>query len=306
MSAAAARPQILLVDDEAFNLELMANALSGQAYDVSTADSGRSALAQMKASLAGFDLVVLDRRMAPPDGFDVLRQMRTLPQQALTPVIIQTAVADPDAVAEGIAAGAYYYLTKPYRSNSLLTLVRAALANHAERTQLSLEARELRRTVGLLDAAQFRLRSVDEASALAHGLAVLCATPDLAAIGLSELLRNAVEHGNLGIGYETKAALVQSGRWRDEVDRRMRLPAYRDRRVWVEVRRAVESISITIRDEGEGFDWLPFMALSAERATQVNGRGISLACRLGFLSVEYRDGGREVTVICAPAVVCPG
>ncbi|KAA3653426.1 MAG: response regulator [Proteobacteria bacterium] len=306
MSAAVvARPRILLVDDEPFNLEIMADALPAEAYDVSTANGGQRALTLMREDATGFDLIVLDRRMAAPDGLEVLRQMRALPTQAHTPVIVQTAVADPEMVAEGIAAGAYFYLTKPYRAASLLGLVQAALAHHFERVRLRLEVRELRRTVGLIDAAQFRFRSVDEASALAHGLSVLCATPDLAAIGLSELLRNAVEHGNLAIGYDAKTALVQSGRWRDEVDRRMRLPAYRDRRVWVDVRRAPELVSITIRDEGEGFDWRPFLSLSAERATQVNGRGISLACRLGFLSVSYRNGGREVVVDCAPAVLCP-
>ncbi len=47
-------------------------------------------------------------------------------------------------------------------------------------------------------------------------------------MGLSELLVNAIEHGNLEIGYDEKSRLLQSEGWQGEIDRRLALPEYTD------------------------------------------------------------------------------
>ena len=53
---------------------------------------------------------------------------------------------------------------------------------------------------------------------------VACPDPEAVIIGLTELLVNAVEHGNLGITYEDKTALNAAGTWDTEVRRRLALP----------------------------------------------------------------------------------
>lgn len=294
--------QILVVDDEPTNLELVADTLSAQRWAVTPVSSGDAAMRMLVANNPQFDLVILDRRMAAPDGMDILHFMKRTPLLLRTPVIMQTAVADSARVAEGIEAGAEHYLIKPFKGRALVALVRVALAQYRDAVQMRAQVQDLAATVALLSHAEFRFRTIDEASALAHGLAGLCDAPEMAQIGLAELLVNAVEHGNLDIGFDAKGALMQAGRWRDEIDRRLKLPAYRGRVARVRVETLTDVVRFAIRDEGAGFDWRSYVDLPQDRATLLNGRGIALARNLSFLSLNYRDEGREVEVTAAPGM----
>ncbi|MCB1961508.1 MAG: response regulator [Rhodocyclaceae bacterium] len=301
-AASARRPRILVVDDEPMNLEIVADALAASAYEVVSLGDGDSALRALKASDAHFDLAILDRRMSAPDGMAILRHIRASQRLAGMPVILQTAAADPAQVAEGLAAGADYYLTKPFKGAALVAMVGAALAQRRELEQLRQTAADLAGTVSQLARAEFRFRSVDQASALAHGLAALCAQPDMVRIGLAELLVNAIEHGNLGLGFDAKRELMQSGRWRDEIERRQGEPRYRARVATLSVEQLPDLVRFVITDQGEGFDWTQFLEMPAERMHCLNGRGIALARKLSFLSLNFRHGGREVEVTAAPSL----
>lgn len=297
---AEADAQILAVDDEPSHLELVVDTLSAQRWAVTPVSSGDAAMRMLVANSPPFDLVILDRRMAAPDGMDILHFMKRTPYLQRTPVILQTAVADTARAAEGIEAGAAHYLTKPFKSRALVALVRVALAHAREAAKMRAQVQDLAATVALLSHAEFRFRTIDEARALAHGLAGLCVAPEMARVGLAELLVNAVEHGNLDIGFDAKGALMLAGRWRDEIDRRLALPAYRGRVARVRVETRTDVVRFAIRDEGAGFDWRSYVDMPQDGATLRNGRGIALARNLGFLSLNYRDEGREVEVTAVP------
>jgi len=294
------RARILVVDDEPFSLEIASDVL-GESYEVTATDSGEHALALLSCHDAPFDLVVLDRRMPEPGGMEVLRHIRETPALSRMPVIMQTAAADPVQVAEGIEAGADYYLTKPYRINALTRIVRSALRQHRETEGLRERAADLGRSLRLMGDGVFRFRTLDDASSLAHGLATLCAGPDLVRVALLELLVNAIEHGNLGIGFDAKALMVQSGRWREEISRRLADPAYRDRFASVHVRLRSEAVTFRIEDHGAGFDPQRFLDMPDVSSVQLTGRGIALARQLAFPSLDYSDGGRCVSVTATPA-----
>lgn len=294
------RAQILVVEDEPTNLELVADTLSAQRWAVTPVNNGEVAMRMLVANAPRFDLIILDRRMAAPDGMQILHFIRQAPHLQRTPVIMQTAAAEPSRVAEGIEAGADHYLIKPFKGSALVALVRVMLAQFGEAAHMRHQVQDLAATLALLSHAEFRFRTIDEAGALAHGLAGLCDVPEMAHIGLTELLVNAIEHGNLAIGFDAKGALMQSGRWRDEIDRRLQLPEYRGRVARVRVETLTDLVRFVIRDEGAGFDWRRFIDLPQDRATLLNGRGIALARNLSFLSVDYRDEGREVEATAAP------
>ena len=298
----APRARILVVDDEPFNLEIVTDALAAHAYEVIPQRDGEGAMRALEAEQSMFDLVILDRRIPAPDGLEILRHIRESPRLARTPVILQTAAADPAQVAEGIEAGADFYLIKPFKGQALVAMVRAVLAQRREMEQLRLLSQDLVGTVSQLTRAEFRFRTVDQASALAHGLAMLCAEPDMVSIGLSELLVNAVEHGNLGLGFEAKSALVQAGRWREEIERRQQDPQYRNRVAVLSVEQLPDLVRFVIVDQGDGFAWQRFVEMPVERSTRLNGRGIALARNLSFLSLNFRDGGREVEATAAPSL----
>lgn len=299
MTRSAERARILVVDDEPFSLEIASDVL-GESYQVTAAESGAQALELLSADGPPFDLVVLDRRMPEPGGMEVLRHIRDTPGLSRIPVIMQTAAADPLQVAEGIEAGADYYLTKPYRISALKRIVRAALRQHREAEDLRERATDLAAALRLMGDGVFRFRTLEDASALAHGIAILCAGPDLVRVALLELLINAIEHGNLGIGYDAKALMVQSGRWHEEIERRLLDASYRDRVATLSVRLRADAITLRIEDQGAGFDPSRYLDMPDAQSAQLTGRGIALARQLAFPVLDYTDEGRCVQVTTTP------
>ncbi|NCA72892.1 MAG: ATP-binding protein, partial [Sphingobacteriia bacterium] len=202
-------------------------------------------------------------------------------------------------VAEGLAAGAWYYLAKPYAPKALRSIVNAALDDRRNRKDLAQIGGRLQTILDLADRASFRFRTLDEVSVLSSTLAQMCPNPETVAMGLSELMLNAVEHGNLSIDYAEKGRLIEEGLWQEEVERRLADPAQAGRHAIVELRRDPACLSFTIRDRGPGFDWQRYLDLDPSRAFDSHGRGIAMARHLAFAHMEYRGAGNEVRVSVA-------
>jgi two-component system, sensor histidine kinase and response regulator len=107
---ATARPDILVVDDEAINIDILVEILSDD-YDVSVATSGKSALAAAASSPP--DLVLLDIMMPEMDGYEACRRLKADPATAGIPVIFVTARVSEADEALGFKLGAVDYITKP-------------------------------------------------------------------------------------------------------------------------------------------------------------------------------------------------
>jgi len=144
--------------------------------------------------------------------------------------------------------------------------------------------------------ASFAVRTRDEAAELATRLGVHFPDQGRAVLGLQELLFNAIEHGNLSIGTERKAALLRAGRFDDEVAARLEDPAYRDRRVAVDLLVRGRDIQVTIVDEGQGFDASAALARELEASDAPNGRGIALTRAAAFPTLTYRGCGNIAVV----------
>lgn len=295
--------RILAVDDEPINLEIIGEILDDPGYRVEFAANAESALEKLEGSdHAPFHLAILDRMMPGMSGIELLRRMKSDDRFAAMPVIMQTAAAAPAQVREGIEAGAYYYLTKPYEPEALAAIVRAALADVAEQARVLRLAEAHADALRLAVRGEFAFRTLAEAEAVAGLLAALCPVRDLAAMGLSELFFNAVEHGNLAITYAEKSRLKKEDAWEREIADRLADPVLGTRRATVEFDRKPGRIVFTITDQGSGFDWNAYLDFDAERATDPNGRGIAMARRLAFASLEYRAPGNVVVA----AVDLPG
>ncbi|HEX5803243.1 MAG TPA: response regulator [Azospira sp.] len=287
--------RILTVDDEPLNLAIIEEYLSDEPdYRLDTASNGEQAWQALEAALAPYDLVILDRIMPVLDGLELLRRMKADPRFADIPVIMQTAASAPDQVREGLAAGAYYYLTKPYEPETLSAVVRAAIGDRrALRTAVS-RAGHLERAFQQLSLIEFHFRTLDEAHALAEFLAGLCPDPQSALFGLAELMINAVEHGNLGISYREKTLLLMENDWLAEIGRRLELPQFADHVARVRLERLADCLRFTISDQGKGFDWQHYLDFDPSRIFDPNGRGIAMAQRTSFSRIEYQGGGNTV------------
>lgn len=117
--------RILVVDDEADIVALVAYHLAKSGFKVSTATSGLEALERARQEHPA--LVVLDLMLPDMSGFDVLSAVRSEEAIADTPVLMLTARREePDRI-RGLSLGADDYLTKPFSPQELILRVNAIL-----------------------------------------------------------------------------------------------------------------------------------------------------------------------------------
>lgn len=138
----------------------------------------------------------------------------------------------------------------------------------------------------------FPFRDLHQIAVLSHLVAGLCPDPAAVQIALSELMLNAVEHGNLGLGYERKGELMLSGGWRNELERMLASPEHASRFALLTMEWRGGVPAFTVQDEGKGFDPSPYLSLDPSRIMDLHGRGIAIARLLGFPGLAYRDEGR--------------
>lgn len=286
--------RVLIVDDNPHDLDLLDAHLSGEGYALERADDGLAAFGLLEREPSRYDVVLLDRNMPNLGGVSLLQWLKGNSELKSLPVILQSASDLRADVLEGMRAGAYYYLTKPYDVEMLLTVVATAARDRASYKQLQSVARRATTATRLMCAARFSLRTIDEARDVGTFVASLCPDPVNTVIGLTELIYNAVEHGNLGISYDEKTELNAVGRWEEELDRRLALPEHESKRVEVSFERDASEIRITVRDMGAGFDWRRYIEPDPARIFDTHGRGIVIARRLSFDELEYRGRGNEV------------
>lgn len=290
------RTRILAVDDSPASLLLLESLLSqNDDYEVSTAVNGKEALDMLCAREGAIDIVLIDRMMPEMDGLAVCASMKADERLRYIPVIMQTAADHPEEIGEGIRAGVFYYLTKPLNGETLLSVVGAAARQVRLFRQLRREMSQWKVGFGLVRNLHCTFRSIEEGESLATFLANFFPKPDLALAGISELLVNAVEHGNLCIDYEAKGRLVRENAWRQEIARRLGDPLYSNRKVEVVFERSENGCSIHISDDGNGFEWRKYLEVDPSRATDNHGRGIAMANMLCFDTLEFNEKGNQVT-----------
>ena len=288
---------ILLVDDQPGNLDRLLGYLDGAAYALDVAGDGLSAWDKLEADPERYDVVVLNRTMPGLNGLEVLRRMKQHTALQSVPVILQTTPAADVEILEGLQAGAYYYLTKPVDQAMLRSVLATAVDDRRRYRRAREDSNAAGRTFGLLREATFAFRTLQAARDLAVVLANACPDPRRVAIGLTELLLNAVEHGNLGISYVEKGRLRAADCWDQEVERRLTDPRYAHREVLVTYRRENGVIRVSITDQGEGFDFARYLELDPARAFDHHGRGIAMSRMLSFDSLEFHGRGNEVEVV---------
>jgi len=124
-AVAAMNAKILVVDDVALNVKLLADLLAAKGYRTCSATSGAAALEVLASERP--DLVLLDVMMPGMSGYDVCREIRADPAHAMLPVVLVTALDPVEERAKGLDAGADDFLSKPVSQAELLARVRSLL-----------------------------------------------------------------------------------------------------------------------------------------------------------------------------------
>jgi len=141
---------------------------------------------------------------------------------------------------------------------------------------------------------RYAFRTPQAAYELADFLAKSCMNHPLITLGLKELLLNAVEHGNLEIGFEEKSHLINTNTYLEELNSRLKKQLYAAREVVLEVTKKGKEFTFTIVDQGQGFDPAPFLNMASRPIKLTHGRGIALANEVCFEHLTYRGRGSIV------------
>ena len=121
----AARPKILLVEDDANLAELIRYNFAAEGFDITHTSDGDDALLLVHEDRP--DLVLLDWMVEGASGIEVCRRLRRAAESASLPIIMLTARADEGDRVRGLETGADDYVTKPFSPRQVVARVHAVL-----------------------------------------------------------------------------------------------------------------------------------------------------------------------------------
>ncbi|MCP4217676.1 MAG: response regulator [bacterium] len=143
-------PRILMVEDDAGNIQVLGNMLKEKNYKVSVATDGQEALKMLPQCRP--DLILLDIMMPKTDGYEVCRQIKASEEFQHIPVIFLTAKAQSEDIVKGFEIGAVDYVTKPFSKAELLARVETQLYVKRAQTELVNMERKLAATAMAITA----------------------------------------------------------------------------------------------------------------------------------------------------------
>jgi response regulator RpfG family c-di-GMP phosphodiesterase len=140
------RPRVLVVDDEKFIRDILADFLGMEGYEVRTAEDGVSALHAMQAH--PYDVVISDLKMPKMGGIELLDEISKRNPNVLT--VIMTGFGTVETAIDAMKRGAYDYVLKPFKVEEVVHIIQRAL----EKQRLSAENLRLREAVSLYKVSE--------------------------------------------------------------------------------------------------------------------------------------------------------
>jgi DNA-binding response OmpR family regulator len=133
--------KILIIDDYPDNVFLLQDRLEREGFEVIKAYQGETGI--QKAVEEKPDLILLDIMMPDMSGFDVCKTLTTHKATKLIPIILLTALTEADSIKEGLLAGAFDYIKKPFNRIELIARINSAL-RFSDSNKLLLEIEKIK------------------------------------------------------------------------------------------------------------------------------------------------------------------
>lgn len=150
------KQKVLVVEDEADILEIIAYNLSREGFRVLSSRNGEEALDLARQEEP--DLVLLDLMLPGMDGLEVCRQLKDDPRGAELPIIMVTAKGEESDVVLGLGVGADDYVVKPFSPRELMARVKAVLRRGPLKEKPGAAGERIVREGLTIDAVKFQVR----------------------------------------------------------------------------------------------------------------------------------------------------
>lgn len=288
--------KVLVVDDSLLFMKFVSTVVKREGHEVLEAENGVEGYELFEKFEP--DLIFTDIQMPKLNGLELLKKVRK--RSADTIVVVITAFDSENYVVDALRLGAQNYLRKPFPIEDLTGILHKYAEVVANRT---LE----REIMGMIHERQIKMK-IDNRIDLTPNIAVflLRETADTISradwlgvqLGLTELLMNAIEHGNLGISFEEKRKAFSSSPegLKQLYEERLSDPVIAGRLVTVDFKLDETGCEWVITDSGQGFDWTTIPnPLEKEEMERPLGRGIFIS-RFQFDEMEYIGSGNTVRV----------
>ena len=153
---------VLIVDDEATNINIVAEILLHNNYEIRIATNGKTALEIIDKEKP--DLILLDINMPEMNGYEVAQKIISSKDRKNIPFIFLTAENDSQSIVKGFSQGAVDYISKPFSKEELLARVSTHLKLHELKNSLKKTVDQLEDKINELDESQKEFESIFDKS----------------------------------------------------------------------------------------------------------------------------------------------
>ena len=287
--------KVLIIEDDPPSRRFLMDTVISQGHDVEMAENGMVGLKLFKEFKP--DLIFSDIKMPKMDGLELLQEIRKIDKKVI--VIMNTAFGCEEYAVKALRLQASNYLKKPMRQKELLPLLKKYTAmvesNKPRKEEPPVPGSSTKYTLKVENDVEMIPRVVD--------LLVFKSGDNLeeedkldVKLGLTELLTNAIEHGNLEISREELVVFAEQGEYGKNKVHQNRLsdPTLAQRKVTVNFMANDRVCEWIIADQGKGFDHKTIMKEYEQgNLPQMDSKGIYI-CKFHFDSLQYAGNGNRV------------
>ena len=291
--------RILVVDDSISIVDSLCKMLELNGFDVDAAYNGSDALRKINRS--SYDVVVCDIEMPGISGMNFLERVRKDFGRDLD-VILMTGFLDHEYFIQAIRLGASDFIRKPIEANQIIRSIQSIL-NRRTRAQdlntyyLNLEHVKINFEI---DPENYAKVGISRAfgQVLRTGFRLQPELMNELMICVDEMVYNAFIHGTINLSPAER--LLDHDKLQEVISLKLSDPAIQAKRIrfYMYVSRAEDTISISVEDDGNGFDhesWLRMLQQGPDLHMNEHGRGLTMLYHLAD-ELVFSNGGRKVEI----------